>query len=197
MVDQPAKSEGGRLGTASDGSSTVNLGTPPWFVGYCKSILLFYLCFLFSFFFSSSLIKSLSIYYTMSASIPRRCLLSGARLSIAGARAAASSRVAGCRTFAASTRARNAEHKDERLRFPGALEAKFTTDCEFVNSKDHGVRSCYRVLDSDGKIVDENYKSDLTDEEAVKLYLDMVGVSIMDLICLDAQRQGKRAQSAL
>ncbi len=84
----------------------------------------------------------------------------------------------------------NAEHKDERLRFPGALEAKFTTDCKFADPKDIGVVPCYRVIDSEGKIVDENYKRDFSDEEAIKLYLDMVGVSIMDLICLDAQRQG-------
>lgn len=85
----------------------------------------------------------------------------------------------------------NAEHKDERLRFPGALEAKFTTDCKFASPKDVGVIPCYRVIDSEGKIVDENYKRDFSDEEAIKLYLDMVGVSIMDLICLDAQRQGR------
>jgi 2-oxoisovalerate dehydrogenase E1 component alpha subunit len=46
-------------------------------------------------------------------------------------------------------------------------------------------------MDSEGKIVDESYKRDFTDEEAVKLYETMVGVSIMDLICLDAQRQGR------
>lgn len=45
-------------------------------------------------------------------------------------------------------------------------------------------------MDSEGVIVDKTYKRDFSDEEAIKLYTDMLGVSIMDLICLDAQRQG-------
>lgn len=79
---------------------------------------------------------------------------------------------------------------DDRLRFPGALEAKFTTTLEFENPKDKEVIPCYRVMDSEGVIVDKSYKRDFTDEEAIKLYTNMVGVSIMDMISLDAQRQG-------
>ena len=124
----------------------------------------------------------------MSSSIPRVCL---ARAGSTLTSATRSSRVAaGRRAFSRTARTLNAEHKDDRLRFPGALEAKFTTDMKFANPKDAGVIPCYRVIDSEGKIVDENYKRDFSDEEAIKLYLDMVGVSIMDLICLDAQRQG-------
>lgn len=85
-----------------------------------------------------------------------------------------------------------AQHADERLRFPGALEAKFTTNLKFENPKEKEVIPCYRVMDSEGVIVDKSYKRDFSDEEAVKLYTTMVGVSIMDVICLDAQRQGMR-----
>ena len=124
----------------------------------------------------------------MSSSIPRVCL---ARAGSTLTTAARPSRVAaGRRAFSKTAKALNAEHKDDRLRFPGALEAKFTTEMKFANPKDAGVIPCYRVIDSEGKIVDENYKRDFSDEDAIKLYLDMVGVSIMDLICLDAQRQG-------
>jgi 2-oxoisovalerate dehydrogenase E1 component alpha subunit len=77
------------------------------------------------------------------------------------------------------------------LRFPGALEAKFTTSLKLHNPKENGVFPCYRVMDTEGAIVDRSYKRDISDEEAVKLYTTMVGVSIMDLICLDAQRQGR------
>jgi 2-oxoisovalerate dehydrogenase E1 component alpha subunit len=80
--------------------------------------------------------------------------------------------------------------KDTRLRFPGALEAKFTNDLRFESNKDRAVIPCYRVMDTEGIIVDPSYEFDLTDEEALKLYTNMLGVSIMDLICLDAQRQG-------
>ena len=42
--------------------------------------------------------------------------------------------------------------------------------------------------------MDKSYKRDFSDEEALKLYTNMVGVSIMDLICLDAQRQGNEPE---
>jgi 2-oxoisovalerate dehydrogenase E1 component alpha subunit len=83
------------------------------------------------------------------------------------------------------------------MRFPGALEAKFTTSLKFENPKEKEVIPCYRVMDSEGVIVDQSYKRDFSDEEALKLYTNMVGVSIMDLICLDAQRQGTEPGSAI
>lgn len=46
-------------------------------------------------------------------------------------------------------------------------------------------------MDTEGIIVDKSYKIDLSDEEALKMYTNMVGISILDVICLDAQRQGK------
>jgi len=50
----------------------------------------------------------------------------------------------------------------------------------------------YRILDQDGKLVDKDRKElDISDEEALKLYKDMVTLSIMDIIMFDAQRQGK------
>ena len=76
------------------------------------------------------------------------------------------------------------------MRFPGALEAKFTTSLKFENPREKEVIPCYRIMDSEGVIVDKSYQRDFTDEEALELYTNMVGVSIMDLICLDAQRQG-------
>ncbi|KAH8887551.1 thiamine diphosphate-binding protein [Thozetella sp. PMI_491] len=49
----------------------------------------------------------------------------------------------------------------------------------------------YRVVDPNGVVVDQSFSPDLTDDEVVKLYLDMVTVSIMDVIMFDAQRQGR------
>lgn len=106
------------------------------------------------------------------------------------------SRVAPRRCF--STRIANATaagYHDNRLRFPGALEAKFTNSLQFGAPRDAGVVPCYRVLDSEGVVVDSSYEPDFSDEEAVELYTQMVGVSIMDLICLDAQRQGMPVES--
>src|SRR5277367_6279568 len=83
-----------------------------------------------------------------------------------------------------SARASLSQHGNENTRFPGALEAKFTTSLKFENPKEKGVIPCYRVMDSEGVIVDKSYKRDFSDDEALKLYMNMVGVSIMDLICL-------------
>jgi 2-oxoisovalerate dehydrogenase E1 component alpha subunit len=50
----------------------------------------------------------------------------------------------------------------------------------------------YRVLDQDGVVVDKQAKSpDISDEEVIKMYKDMVTVSVMDVIMFDAQRQGR------
>lgn len=50
----------------------------------------------------------------------------------------------------------------------------------------------YRVMDSDGVVVDESRKpSGISNEEIVKWYRNMLTVSIMDLIMYDAQRQGR------
>src|SRR5690606_27734898 len=48
-----------------------------------------------------------------------------------------------------------------------------------------------RVVDQHGVVVDPDFKPDLSDEEVIKLYCDMLTVSIMDVIMFDAQRQGR------
>ena len=50
----------------------------------------------------------------------------------------------------------------------------------------------YRIIDHEGVIVDKSRSPPaITDDEVLKMYKDMVTVSIMDLIMFDAQRQGK------
>jgi len=50
----------------------------------------------------------------------------------------------------------------------------------------------YRILDQDGVIVDKDRDPpSIPDAELIKMYTDMVTVSIMDVIMFDAQRQGK------
>ncbi|KAL5347707.1 hypothetical protein ACLOAV_007116 [Pseudogymnoascus australis] len=97
----------------------------------------------------------------MNSRIQRACLARAGRpLSLSSVR-----RVTPRRCFSIAPQ-RSGEHKDDRLRFPGALEAKFTTDLNFHNPKDNDVISCYRVMDSEGVIVDKTYKRDFSDEEA-------------------------------
>lgn len=50
----------------------------------------------------------------------------------------------------------------------------------------------YRYIDQEGIVIDKDRgQPDLSDEQVLKIYRDMVVVSIMDLIMFDAQRQGK------
>ena len=47
-------------------------------------------------------------------------------------------------------------------------------------------------MDSNGAIVDfDREPNDISKEEVIKLYKDMLTISIMDLIMFDAQRQGR------
>lgn len=46
-------------------------------------------------------------------------------------------------------------------------------------------------MDSDGVVRDASFTQDISNEEAIKLYTDMITVSIMDIIMFDAQRQGR------
>jgi len=75
--------------------------------------------------------------------------------------------------------------------FPGALKSAFTSKLSFAHPSEHPALPTYRVLDQNGKVVDQSFEADLKDEEVVKLYRDMLTISIMDVIMFDAQRQGR------
>ncbi|EGY14317.1 2-oxoisovalerate dehydrogenase subunit alpha [Verticillium dahliae VdLs.17] len=81
----------------------------------------------------------------------------------------------------------NANH----VSFPGAVKSAFTHTLKYETPSDYPALSTYRVVDQDGIVVDESFKPDLSDDEVIKLYKDMVYISIMDLIMFDAQRQGR------
>ena len=72
------------------------------------------------------------------------------------------------------------------------MNSQFTTKLNFNRATEDDAMPTYRVLDQDGVVVDKQAKSpDISDEEAIKLYKDMVTVSVMDVIMFDAQRQGR------
>lgn len=75
--------------------------------------------------------------------------------------------------------------------FPGAVKSAFTTTLKYDTPADHSPMPTYRVVDQHGVVVDESFKPDLSEAEIVKMYEDMMFVSIMDLIMFDAQRQGR------
>ncbi|KAI9714157.1 MAG: hypothetical protein M1812_006485 [Candelaria pacifica] len=80
----------------------------------------------------------------------------------------------------------------DHVHFPGAVNSKFTTDLAFERPSTHDAIPTYRVMDSDGVIVDESRTpEDISDQEILGWYKHMLTVSIMDLIMFDAQRQGR------
>ncbi|KAK0515134.1 hypothetical protein JMJ35_002513 [Cladonia borealis] len=80
----------------------------------------------------------------------------------------------------------------DHVHFPGAVNSKFTSELAFEHPSTHAAMPTYRVMDSDGIIVDESRKpSDISNDEVLSWYKNMLTVSIMDLIMYDAQRQGR------
>lgn len=75
--------------------------------------------------------------------------------------------------------------------FPGALKSAFTSKLFFENPETYTALPTYRVVDQHGVIIDPSFEPDLSDEAVVKLYTDMLYISILDMIMFDAQRQGR------
>lgn len=79
-----------------------------------------------------------------------------------------------------------------RVHFPGAVNSKFTTAMSFHAADENNAIPTYRILDQDGSPVDKTRSlPPISDAEILKMYEDMLTVSVMDLIMFDAQRQGK------
>ncbi|KAF7716026.1 Dehydrogenase, E1 component domain-containing protein [Penicillium ucsense] len=80
----------------------------------------------------------------------------------------------------------------DRVLFPGAVNSKFTTDMSFLKASDLPAIPTYRVIDSDGELVDNSRAPpDVSDEEVLTWYKNMLSVSIMDVVMFEAQRQGR------
>ncbi|SPO04900.1 related to pyruvate dehydrogenase (lipoamide) alpha chain precursor [Cephalotrichum gorgonifer] len=79
----------------------------------------------------------------------------------------------------------------DHVSFPGAVKSAFATTLKFDTPSTHEPMPTYRVVDQHGVVVDESFKLDITDEEVIKLYEDMLFISLMDLVMFDAQRQGR------
>lgn len=80
----------------------------------------------------------------------------------------------------------------DHVRFPGAVNSKFTSKMSFVKPSEIAAIPTYRVMDSDGVVIDKNRATlSVTDEQALTWYKNMLTVSIMDVIMFEAQRQGR------
>ena len=67
------------------------------------------------------------------------------------------------------------------VHFPGAVNSKFTTKMAFEHPSTHPAIPTYRVMDSDGVVVDqEREPPDVTDEEVLEWYKNML-TGMLDL----------------
>lgn len=79
-----------------------------------------------------------------------------------------------------------------RVHFPGAVNSKFTSTLNFSRATENDAMPTFRILDQEGVLVDRaRDEPNISEAEVVRLYSDMVTVSVMDLIMFDAQRQGR------
>lgn len=61
------------------------------------------------------------------------------------------------------------------MRFPGAVNSKFTTDMKFVNADDAPNIPTFRVIDSDGVLVDKSRgMPKVSNEEVLTWYKNML-----------------------
>ena len=78
------------------------------------------------------------------------------------------------------------------MHFPGAVHSKFTSNLVVKRPEEKDAMPTYRVMDHSGVIVDATREPlDISDEEVLKMYRDMLTISVMDPIMYQAQRQGR------
>lgn len=80
---------------------------------------------------------------------------------------------------------------EKELVFPGSVRSKFTNAIKFADSTTWEPMDTYRLVDLDGNLLDASYEIPWSKEEALKMYQNMLTISIMDMIMYDAQRQGR------
>ncbi|KAK0708149.1 thiamine diphosphate-binding protein [Lasiosphaeris hirsuta] len=79
----------------------------------------------------------------------------------------------------------------KHVSFPGAVKSAFSNTLRFEQPSTYPALATYRAMDQHGVAADPSFVPDLSEDAVVKLYRDMLTVSIMDLIMFDAQRQGR------
>lgn len=60
------------------------------------------------------------------------------------------------------------------VHFPGALNSKFSNTLKFQKSEDTPAIPTYRLIDTNGALLDTSREPDLSKEKALKMYRDMV-----------------------
>lgn len=75
--------------------------------------------------------------------------------------------------------------------YPGIKETSFTIKLKLNTPEDVDAIKVYRVLDDHGSVIQSSQQPALPKELVLKMYRDMVQLSIMDKILYESQRQGR------
>ncbi|XP_047308025.1 2-oxoisovalerate dehydrogenase subunit alpha 2, mitochondrial-like [Impatiens glandulifera] len=85
-----------------------------------------------------------------------------------------------------STKSANA---NQVLDFPGG-KVNFTSEMKFIPESSSERICCYRILDDNGRLMNGEFIQ-ISQEFAVKMYINMVTLQVMDTVFYEAQRQGR------
>ncbi|KAJ2711596.1 hypothetical protein H4R19_003171, partial [Coemansia spiralis] len=77
----------------------------------------------------------------------------------------------------------------KKVMFPGALNSEYSHNLRFVSSVDP--IPTYQVMDTDGRVLDTANEPQVTKEEALTIYRNMLTLNAMDQVLYEAQRQGR------
>lgn len=74
--------------------------------------------------------------------------------------------------------------------FPGA-KAPYTTEIKFLNEHSYEPIPIYRVLDSNGEVIDSREEPDIDKDTLLNMYRTMIQLNQMDKILYESQRRVK------
>jgi 2-oxoisovalerate dehydrogenase E1 component alpha subunit len=75
--------------------------------------------------------------------------------------------------------------------FPGIRAANFVSKLQFIHPESYDPIPIYRIMDSEGNLIDEAQDPKLSKETVHKCFRDMVLLNAMDKILYESQRQGR------
>ncbi|XP_012066122.1 2-oxoisovalerate dehydrogenase subunit alpha 1, mitochondrial isoform X2 [Jatropha curcas] len=82
------------------------------------------------------------------------------------------------------------DENGQALNFPGG-KVTYISEMRFISQSNEKRVPCYRLLDDDGELTENNDFDEVSEEVAVKMYREMVTLQMMDTIFYEAQRQGR------
>ncbi len=120
------------------------------------------------------------IFYTRSLRVPKSLILTSSRRCVSGHAESRQEQISTLQNISASPR------------FPGASSSPVTTKMDFIDPKSIPPIATYSVMNRHGVFRDGSRTSvDVSDEQVIEWYKNMVFVYVLDTIMSEAQRQGR------